>query len=152
MPADHVYPQSAPEPSGPGFLVLQAGLRVGQPCGRLAAGRVGSEPGLAHHQPGVMAMDATPDPRRTRAWRKLRDLVVLEEPECRLQLPGCTRISTTADHIEHYKTHPHLALERRNLRGSCETCNKKRGAKQDAQLALGTAPRPRALDIFKPLP
>lgn len=99
-----------------------------------------------------MANAATPtDPRHSRAWRKLRDLVVLEEPDCRLRLPGCTGISTTADHIEHFVTHPHLALERSNLRGSCETCNKKRGKKTDAQLALGTAQRPRALDIFKPL-
>jgi 5-methylcytosine-specific restriction endonuclease McrA len=91
------------------------------------------------------------DPRRTRAWRKLRDIVVLEEPDCRLRLEGCTHLSTTADHIKHFKTHPELALERSNLRGACESCNKKRGTKSDAQLAVGSAPRARALDIFKPL-
>jgi 5-methylcytosine-specific restriction endonuclease McrA len=97
---------------------------------------------------------ATPsDPRRTRAWRKLRDQVVLEDPECQLRLAGCTRLATTADHIKHYTTHPELAMERSNLRGSCETCNKKRGKKTDEELgaARDAAARPRALDIFRRL-
>lgn len=97
------------------------------------------------------ARTGAPDPRKSRAWRKLRDQVVEEEPECRLRLPGCTVVSTTADHIQHYKTHPDLALERTNLRGSCEPCNLQRGQKSDAQLQIGQAKRPRALDIFKPL-
>lgn len=91
------------------------------------------------------------DPRNSRAWRVLRDQVVEEEPECRLQLKGCTRVSVTADHIKHYKTHPHLAMVRENLRGACEHCNKSRGTKTDADLGIGTAERPRALDIFVPL-
>lgn len=92
------------------------------------------------------------DPRSTRAWRKLRDQVVAEEPDCRLQLPGCTFTSTTADHILTVRDRPDLALVRSNLRGSCETCNKRRNARPDDGLPLGTAPRPRALDIFRPLP
>ncbi|NGZ99410.1 HNH endonuclease [Nocardioides sp. W3-2-3] len=75
------------------------------------------------------------DPRKTRQWVKLRDQVVAEEPECRLRLPGCTITSTTADHIQPFKTHPQLALVRSNLRGACETCNKKRGTKADEQAA-----------------
>lgn len=95
------------------------------------------------------------DVRRTRAWRKLRDQVVEEEPDCKLGYDGiCTGASETADHIEHVETHPHLALERSNLRGACNACNWHRGRRTDAQVAaaVGSAPRARALDIFKPLP
>lgn len=93
------------------------------------------------------------DPRSTRAWRALRDRVVVEEPECRLRLPGCTFASTTADHIKPYKTHPELVFDRDNLRGACEPCNKRRQAKPDEQLPPGPGRyiRPRALDIFRPL-
>jgi 5-methylcytosine-specific restriction endonuclease McrA len=97
------------------------------------------------------ATKAPADPRKTRQWVKLRDQVVLEEPECRLRLPGCTITSTTADHIQPFKTHPELGLERSNLRGACQPCNKKRGAKPDEQLPVDRAKRPRALDIFRPL-
>ena len=96
-------------------------------------------------------------PFRTRAGRKLRDQVVDEEPECRLAYPGiCTGASQTADHIEHWSTHPELGLERTNLRGACNACNWHRGKRTDAQVAAAgtTAPQPRApaLAIFKPLP
>lgn len=92
------------------------------------------------------------DPRSTRAWRKLRDQVVAEEPDCRLQLPGCTFTSVTADHILTVHARPDLALVRSNLRGSCEECNRKRGKRpDDGSLPVGTGQRPRALDIFKPL-
>jgi 5-methylcytosine-specific restriction endonuclease McrA len=99
------------------------------------------------------------DYRRTRAWRKLRDKVVEEEPECRLQYPGiCTGASETADHIDPVKTHPHLAMTRTNLRGACHPCNRHRLARTDAEVAAAhargdtpTPARPRALDIFKPL-
>lgn len=89
------------------------------------------------------------DPRRSRRWRALRDQVVAEEPICQLRLPGCTGISTTADHIKTFRTHPELALERSNLRGSCQPCNRARGSLPDEALLTGTAPRPRALDIFR---
>lgn len=95
------------------------------------------------------------DVRRTRAWRKLRDQVVEQEPDCRLGYADiCTGKSETADHIEHVETHPHLALERSNLRGACSACNWHRGKRTDAQVVagIGSAPRARALDIFKPLP
>lgn len=75
------------------------------------------------------------DPRQTRAWVKLRDRVVREEPVCWLQLPGCTGVSQTADHVLTVKARPDLALERSNLHGACHHCNNKRKGKTIAQLA-----------------
>lgn len=96
--------------------------------------------------------DPTRHPFRTRAGRKLRDQVVAEEPECRLQYAGiCTGSSTTADHILHWSTHPELGMDRANLRGSCEACNLHRGKRTDVQVAAGVAPRARALSIFRPV-
>lgn len=70
------------------------------------------------------------DPRNTRAWRKLRDQVVDEEPTCRLRFPGvCTSQSETADHIIPVVEAPDLAMDRDNLRGSCHACNLHRLAK-----------------------
>lgn len=79
------------------------------------------------------------DPRHTRAWRKLRDRVVREEPTCRLQHPGvCTYWSQTADHIIPVSVRPDLAMDRGNLRGACQACNWDRGATPDqASEALG---------------
>lgn len=71
------------------------------------------------------------DPRETRAWRKLRDRVVREEPVCQLQLPGCLGASQTADHVRPVVTHPELALVRANLRGACHPCNMARKSKPD---------------------
>ena len=69
------------------------------------------------------------DPRRTRAWRRLRDRVVSEEPVCKLQYPGiCTYWSQTADHIVPVRDQPDLAMHRGNLRGACHACNRERGA------------------------
>ena len=82
------------------------------------------------------------DPRKTRAWRKLRDRVVAEEPVCQLGLPGCTGASTTADHIVTVRDRPDLALVRSNLRGACQHCNKSRQATPDV---TPTAP---ALSVF----
>ncbi|BBH17489.1 hypothetical protein Back2_17760 [Nocardioides baekrokdamisoli] len=98
-------------------------------------------------------MTTTSDPRGTRAWRALRDRVVAEEPDCTLRLPGCTRASQTGDHIKPVETHPHLALERTNVRGACTSCNRLRGSIPNESLVLGdpTTHRARALDIFRPL-
>jgi hypothetical protein len=61
---------------------------------------------------------------RTRAWRKLRDQVVAEEPWCWLRYPGiCTGRSQTADHVLTVKARPDLAMDRANLRGACRPCN-----------------------------
>lgn len=92
------------------------------------------------------------DPRNSRAWRRLRDQVVAEEPECQLALPGCTRLSTTADHIQEVSKRPDLAMDRNNHRGSCGPCNELRNRQGDPLEAVrAAAARPRALDIFKPL-
>jgi len=73
---------------------------------------------------------------RTRAWRRLRDRVVREEPTCWLQLPGiCTRYSETADHVITVKERPDLALVRANLRGACHACNRSRNAKTVEEIA-----------------
>ena len=63
----------------------------------------------------------------SRAWTRLRNRVIREEPWCRLRLPGCTGVSTTADHIKPKKHYPQFAMERWNLRGSCRSCNMLRG-------------------------
>lgn len=68
------------------------------------------------------------DPRHTHAWRLLRKQVVNEEPVCTVRLPGCTHVSTTADHIETIVNRPDLALTRSNLRGACLHCNSSLGA------------------------
>lgn len=76
-----------------------------------------------------------PDPRGTRAWRTLRDQVIADEPLCWLHLPGCTRASTTADHVVPYIERPDLAMSRTNLRGACLPCNSRRGRKAVADVA-----------------
>lgn len=92
------------------------------------------------------------DVRRTRAWRKLRDQVIQEQPECQLAYAEiCTGTSQTADHIKHVEDYPELAMDRENLRGSCFACNLHRGKRTDAQVAAAPARRVRALDIFKAL-
>ena len=78
------------------------------------------------------------DPRQTRAWTKLRDQVVREEPTCWLRLPVCTGASQTADHILTVRDHPELAMVRSNLRGACHACNR---ARCDAPILEFTAPR-----------
>jgi 5-methylcytosine-specific restriction endonuclease McrA len=88
------------------------------------------------------------DPRSTRAWRRLRDQVVKEEPTCRLRFPGiCTLTSTTADHITPVTTDPQLALARTNVRGACAPCNEARRTVPDESLNL-EVPSP-ALAIFR---
>lgn len=90
------------------------------------------------------------DPRHTRAWTRLRDQVVREEPMCRLRIIGiCTTVSTTGDHIKPVSTHPELALVRSNVRGACEPCNRARHNLPDEALSrTAHEPRPPALAIF----
>lgn len=92
-------------------------------------------------------MPRAPDVRRTRAWRKLRDRVVIEEPTCWLKWPGCTTWSTTGDHVIPYAERPDLALVRSNVRGACASCNHKRGNAPADAITPGDT-RPPALDIF----
>ena len=82
----------------------------------------------------------------TRAWRKLRDQVVAEEPLCWLRLPGCTTLSQTADHVITAHSRPDLAMERANLHGACHSCNHKRN---DKPIEALMTPKPsNALDFF----
>lgn len=86
------------------------------------------------------------DPRNTRAWKKLSAQVVREEPLCWLRLPGCTRFSTTGDHIHSVYDRPDLALVRANVRGACKHCNSSRGRR--APRPVSATPRAPALDWF----
>ena len=86
------------------------------------------------------------DPRRTRAWRKLRDQVVSEEPICQLRLKCCTFVSTTADHIIIVKERPDLAMVRANLRGACAPCN---WSRNDRPLVATEDDEPEALGFFR---
>lgn len=63
----------------------------------------------------------------SRAWGKLKNQVVAEEPFCRLRLPCCTILSETADHIHPKSARRDLAMVRANLRGACKACNSARG-------------------------
>lgn len=65
--------------------------------------------------------------RWTQEWRRLAKQVCAEEPICWLQLSGCTRRSTTGDHVIPLAARPDLALIRSNVRGACRHCNNKRG-------------------------
>lgn len=75
------------------------------------------------------------DIRSSAAWQRLRAQVIAEEPYCWLQLAGCTRHSTTGDHLLTINERPDLALVRSNVRGACASCNNKRNRKTLAQVA-----------------
>lgn len=86
------------------------------------------------------------DPRATRAWRKLRDQVVREEPLCWLRFDGtCTGRSQTADHVIPFQQRPDLVMVRSNHRGACHACNRARGHTPVSALNLE---RGDALSIF----
>jgi hypothetical protein len=85
--------------------------------------------GPTRNQHGGMKKQRPPGKLTSRRWRRLRDQVVREEPMCRLQLPGCTRLSTTGDHIVPVAHRPDLKFERFNVRGSCSHCNMHRGSR-----------------------
>lgn len=87
------------------------------------------------------------DIRETRAWRRLRDKVVREEPLCWLRFEGiCTTYSTTADHIVPFRQRPDLGMTRSNHRGACKPCNQARG--QTPLASLNVDKRPTALGVF----
>lgn len=57
-------------------------------------------------------------------WQRLRAAVLIEEPTCRIGLPGvCTVVSDTVDHIVPRSKDPTLTMVRSNLRGACRACN-----------------------------
>lgn len=49
-----------------------------------------------------------------------------ELPRCWLQLPGCTGVATTGDHVLPRKDRPDLAYSVANGRPACLSCNSKR--------------------------
>lgn len=76
----------------------------------------------------------------TTAWRKLRALVLAQEPTCYLchQAP-----STIVDHLIPRKERPDLAMTRSNLRGSCKPCHDSRTASETGFGARdGQEPKP----------
>ena len=91
-----------------------------------------------------------PDPRETRAWRRLVATVVREEPRCWLRLDGCTGASTTGDHVIPVTDRVDLALVRSNVHGACLSCNYKRGNLPITALRLGHDEDERpALSVFE---
>lgn len=68
--------------------------------------------------------------RRADAWTK----AVLaahqgpagEPAQCWLQLPGCTQLATTGDHVLTRQDRPDLKYDVRNGRPACLPCNSKR--------------------------
>ena len=72
-------------------------------------------------------------------WRKLRAVVLREEPIC--AVPGCGRPSTEVDHILPLKFRPELALDRANLRGICKPHNASKGARIAARVAVAAKRR-----------
>lgn len=89
-----------------------------------------------------------PDPRGTQAWRRLSKRVAQAEPVCWLQLEGCTRVSTTGDHLVPVTDRPELALVRANVRGACRSCNFKRGNMPLSALRLAQGSQPAAASVF----
>ena len=88
------------------------------------------------------------DPRKTYEWQQLAKRVCREEPTCWLQLPGCTLVSTTGDHLIPIDERPDLALERSNVRGACWSCNHKRSNMPIEALNLRGHHPPPALGVF----
>lgn len=79
--------------------------------------------------------------RSSEVGAELTRLVCERDPGCRLQLEGCTQVSTTADHIVPVSAGGETTLE--NLRGACLHCNSSRGAGvTDEQPRLGKGDRP----------
>ena len=79
--------------------------------------------------------------RMQRRWRELAAQVRREEPVCWLRLPGCTGVSTTANHIIPAAVRPELAHTRSNLRGACRNCNSRRKDKHHRDPNLRRLPR-----------
>ena len=58
---------------------------------------------------------------KSKAWRRLRALVLSEEPFCRYcSQQGYTTPSVVVDHIQRRRDRPDLALVRDNLQGLCK--------------------------------
>lgn len=69
----------------------------------------------------------------TRRWRAVRARVIRRDPLCQLGLPGCTTVSTTADHIVPFARGGDL-YDMSNLRGACFPCNRKKSDRLDEEI------------------
>lgn len=74
----------------------------------------------------------------TRRWRTVRARVLKRDPICLLGLPGCTTISTTADHILPVARGGAL-YDLDNLRGACFPCNRQKSDRLDTELEAPSA-------------
>ena len=59
------------------------------------------------------------DPRGTRRWRTIRDMMLKKEPRCRY----CNRLSETVHHIEPVIRRPDLFWTQSNLTVCCRDCH-----------------------------
>jgi 5-methylcytosine-specific restriction endonuclease McrA len=74
-------------------------------------------------------------------YLKNRRLAIAREAECHWRLPGCTRRSTTADHLVSVARGGTHDLD--NLVGSCRSCNEKRGGAKGRRTIAGSGGRRR---------
>lgn len=79
------------------------------------------------------------DPRSTRRYRAIREIVLEQEPRCWLRFVGCLGRSTTADHVITVETcrrfnRLDLVTDRANLHGACSYCNYARGDRPIEQI------------------
>lgn len=69
----------------------------------------------------------------SRAWRKVRSLVLARDPRCVFCLEAKRlSLSEVADHILPLKLRPDLALELTNLRGLCKSCHNRHTRRETA--------------------
>lgn len=81
-------------------------------------------------------IDATRNARRVRSievyrskrWRRLRRLVLTEEPYC--QHPGCPRPASDVDHITRVEDDPIRAFDRSNLQALCHSHHSSKTARE----------------------
>ena len=74
------------------------------------------------HRPGARCPLAQPLPS---GWARISRAVVERDGyQCRLRLPGCTALATTADHIIRRSQGGDSSME--NLRAACRPCNSRR--------------------------
>ena len=69
-------------------------------------------------------------------WRRVRGVVVREEPLCRHCLSkGYTTPTSEVDHIIPHRGNDRLRLDRSNLQGLCKSCHSRKTATEDSGFA-----------------
>lgn len=69
-------------------------------------------------------------------WRKLRSVVLFEEPLCRTCLVrGYTTPASEVDHIVPHKGRRELFYDRTNLQAMCKSCHSRKTATEDSSFA-----------------